>query len=272
MINLIKHKLEKIYLIRHLLFLYYEIKRAIVFKNVNSLSKSFIFFEMLYLRFFDPYIDLIKKKIFGEKLRTKFENEHSKSVYQKGYCVLPIMDVDQLNFVKININNDQQRSENIVDIKKAFDFVNRVGFNKIVKDYFQENTCNFTATSWNTSPFKKASGITKFHRDRDGYKELKIFIYLNDVNENSGPHVYATNSHRNKNFRFIPQFRYEDEEIKKCYNETIIFCGKKGYCVAEDTTGLHRGTPPKNMTRSILEFVFYTGKIKWDSNTVNIDL
>ena len=100
---------------------------------------------------------------------------------------------------------------------------------KIVKEYFKEDVCNFTSTSWNTRPFKEAKGITKFHQDRDGYKILKIFIYLNDTFETSGPHVFAVGSHRKKILKFIPQYRYDDNEVKKHYKELKTFCGKKDY-------------------------------------------
>ena len=43
-------------------------------------------------------------------------------------------------------------------------------------------------------------------------------------------------------------------------------------CFVENTRGLHRGTPPKKKTRSILQFEYYTGPIKWTEETINIKL
>ena len=46
---------------------------------------------------------------------------------------------------------------------------------------------------------------------------------------------------------------------------------KKSYASLK-TQRFHRGTPPVDKTRSILEFTFYTGKIQWSNETVLINL
>ena len=267
-----KKKLEKIFILRHLLFFYYEFKRAIIYKKEYNIVHHIPFLQAMWLRFFSPYADLILKKLLKNKKECHFENSYSEHIFNYGYSILPDVDVENLDFVKIDIKKNLVRSNNVVQINKALEFAKQKGMLKIVKEYFKEDVCNFTSTSWNTRPFAEATGITKFHQDRDGYKILKIFIYLNDTFENSGPHVFAVGSHKKKFLKFIPQYRYDDYEVKKHYKELKTFCGKKGLCFAEDTTGLHRGTPPIDKTRSILEFTFYTGNIQWSNETVLINL
>ena len=41
---------------------------------------------------------------------------------------------------------------------------------------------------------------------------------------------------------------------------------------AENTRGLHRGTPPKKTKRSILQFEYYTGPIQWTKETLKLEL
>ena len=265
--------LKRTLFIRHFLFLYLEIKRAIALRKTSYIDTGSIFIEQFKLRFLLPYLDFFKSKFLKNKIRINFKNKHAEIIYQNGFTILPPIKINEINFVKLHPDPAKhQRTDNFVNVNEAYEFSKRHNFIQIVSEYFQENQCNFTSTSWNTNPFIKASGVTKFHRDRDGLKELKIFIYLTDTCENTGPHVYAVNSHKIKFFKFIPQYRYEDKEVKYYYENLVTFCGKKGYCVAEDTTGLHKGTPPISNSRTILELAFYTGKVRWTKETIKINL
>jgi hypothetical protein len=48
--------------------------------------------------------------------------------------------------------------------------------------------------------------------------------------------------------------------------------GNAGTAFVADTTGLHRGMPPKKMPRSILQFIYFTGPIIWEPETLMINL
>lgn len=265
----LKVALEKVFFLRHILFMYFELKRSFILRKSAIIENGNPSYEIFLLRFINPYIKKFKKN--SEKKLT-FKNEFSKNIFDDGYSILPKVDCDKIDFLTVNYDEKLQRTDNLVDVSKALDFAQKLKFNEIVKDYFKETTCNFTVTSWNTNPFKIASGITKWHQDRDGYKILKFFIYLKDTDKNNGAHMFAIKSHKKKFVKFIPQFRYEDNEVADCYENIITFCGPKGYCFAEDTSGLHKGTPPEKDYRSIIEYVFYTGKIRWNSQTKIITL
>lgn len=249
--------------------MYFEFKRSLTHRKLVKIESGNPIYEIFKLRFINPYIKILKK--FTNR-NVNFNNEYSKNIFEKGFCILPEVDCDKIDFLKINYNEKLQRSDNIVDINKALVFAKKLKFNEIVKEYFKESYCNFTVTSWNTNPFEIASGITKWHQDRDGYKILKFFIYLKDVNIENGAHMFAINSHKKKYIKFIPQFRYEDKEVENFYKEIVTFCGPRGYCFAEDTSGLHKGTPPKKNYRSIIEYVYYSGRIRWNSETKIIKL
>ena len=63
----------------------------------------------------------------------------------------------------------------------------------------------------------------------------------------------------------MPQIRYQDKNVKKYFHDIKKFVGKKGMCFVVDTTGLHRANPPQNnKTRSVLQFIYYTGSIFWN--------
>ena len=51
-----------------------------------------------------------------------------------------------------------------------------------------------------------------FHYDVDDFKFLKLFFYLNDVDENCGPHVYVKNNGK-KNFKEYINRRVDDNYV-----------------------------------------------------------
>ncbi len=112
-----------------------------------------------------------------------------------------------------------------------------------------------------------ASGSQRWHRDPSGGDEkiCKIFIYLSDVEENSGPFMYIKGSHRSGKFGNIfpskqpdgiypPNESIEKSELKK---HTISLVGTAGTIVFCDTTGMHKGGFSINQDR-IMATLLYT--------------
>ena len=85
-----------------------------------------------------------------------------------------------------------------------------------------------------------------FHFDLERPKWLKSFIYLNDVDDNNGPHFFVPKSHKNlgivKEIRSKGYSRIEDQIVEKYYPEIKKITGKKGTLLIEDTRGLHKGS------------------------------
>jgi hypothetical protein len=92
-----------------------------------------------------------------------------------------------------------------------------------------------------------------FHRDLDDFKFLKLFVYLTDVDSDSGPHIYVKGSHKSNKLNSLKRFK--DEEVVKQYlDENIIsFERLKGSCFIVDTYGIHKGLLPKNGNRLLLQ-------------------
>ena len=67
----------------------------------------------------------------------------------------------------------------------------------------------------------------KVHRDYDDFRFLAFFIYLTDVDDNNGPHVYYKNTHNGS----------ED------MSEKVVIKGKAGTAIFGDTYALHHGNP-----------------------------
>ena len=100
----------------------------------------------------------------------------------------------------------------------------------------------------------KKKSAQYFHYDADYRKFFKVFIYLNDVDQDGGPHTFVQKTHKKKKFRHSHAERIHDEEIIKFYGEENIktFVGKKGTIIFEDTFGFHKGQPPISKSRLML--------------------
>lgn len=98
----------------------------------------------------------------------------------------------------------------------------------------------------------------KYHFDLDDYRFVKIFFYLTDVDEKSGPHVYVRGSHRGKTLRErYPMRRFTDAEVAARYgSRQTTMVGPAGTGFFADTYGIHKGEPPIDRDRLILEMQF----------------
>tara|TARA_B100000446_G_scaffold137525_1_gene129918 strand:- start:19836 stop:20696 length:861 start_codon:yes stop_codon:yes gene_type:complete len=114
-------------------------------------------------------------------------------------------------------------------------------------------------TIWNSYPNedKTAQHSENFHRDVDDFDFVKLFIYLTNVTDEEGPHVFVDYSHKDESFLDIQ--RYADEEIESHYGKDKIrvIPGSAGDAFLENTYGLHKGTVPQKGMRTLLQ-VEYT--------------
>tara|TARA_B100000780_G_C21072469_1_gene431613 strand:- start:223 stop:1179 length:957 start_codon:yes stop_codon:yes gene_type:complete len=97
-----------------------------------------------------------------------------------------------------------------------------------------------------------------FHRDHDSCKAVKVFFYLNDVEEGCGHHEIYLGSHRDLPLRLRPIRRYQKNEIEEHINPSSLkrVVGKAGYGFIENTTCFHRGTVPTKGNRIIISLSF----------------
>ncbi|MGH6975573.1 MAG: phytanoyl-CoA dioxygenase family protein [Stellaceae bacterium] len=103
-----------------------------------------------------------------------------------------------------------------------------------------------------------------FHFDYDAAPIwLKFFIYLSDVTEETGPHVFVKGSHllRQEKARAILDrgyVRIGDDEVRHAYGrENVVeLAGKKGTVFAVDTMGFHKGKPPVSGHRVLAQLEY----------------
>ncbi|MDB5362918.1 MAG: hypothetical protein JWO51_4215 [Rhodospirillales bacterium] len=105
---------------------------------------------------------------------------------------------------------------------------------------------------WAFTGRSQAKGFQRFHRDFDTPRFIKLFIYLTDVDNLSGAHVFVRGSQRSEKVNVT---RYIDEdEIDAAFgrNAQTTMCGPTGTCFLEDTYGIHRAGLPIERPRLIL--------------------
>lgn len=94
---------------------------------------------------------------------------------------------------------------------------------------------------------RKASQI--WHRDFDDSHLLKVFLYLSDVDEKSGPFEYVSGSHPEGRLAGVHPWapmavgRISDKELAKFVEvgDVRTFTAPKGTLIFCNTSGLHRG-------------------------------
>lgn len=151
----------------------------------------------------------------------------------------------------------------LISQKCVLETITESKFLNIAKNYLG---CEPVLTSvnmwWSTDYLKKADSeaAQMFHFDLDRIKWLKFFIYLTDVDEDKGPHVYIEKTHKSfsKPYKFMLRGykRINDEEIYASFDESRIkkIIGKNGTVIVGNTSCYHKGLPPKDGNRLIFEF------------------
>jgi hypothetical protein len=99
-------------------------------------------------------------------------------------------------------------------------------------------------------------GLQAFHRDCDDWRFIKVFVYLTDVDEAAGPHVYISGTqHEHCSMRLQT---YSDDEIASRYGaaRTAGVTGPAGTGFAVDTHGIHKGMVPTRKPRLLLQIQY----------------
>lgn len=92
-----------------------------------------------------------------------------------------------------------------------------------------------------------------FHRDVDDWRFFKLFVYLTDVDEESGAHVYIDGTHVTP-ARWLAR-PYSMDEIERNYGtgRARVITGPPGTSFVADTYGVHRGLAPTARPRLVLQ-------------------
>lgn len=107
----------------------------------------------------------------------------------------------------------------------------------------------------------------RWHADPDDYRLVKVFLYLNDVDEEAGPFTYIKGSHGRGRHRYLfpyapktksrhPDPAFIDHVVPK--EDIVVATGGAGTIIFCDTSGIHRGGHAKSKERVMYTSVFTT--------------
>lgn len=157
------------------------------------------------------------------------------------------------------------KEQDIVNSVIVQQIMGDASFVAVAQSYLQcKPILDFVCLWWNTNfskePDKDAAQF--WHFDMDRIKWVKYFVYLTDVGQDNGPHLFVAGSHRTKG---IPSSllsrgysRLTDADVEAVYSqdEIIEFAAPRGTVIAEDTRGLHKGKNVENGDRLVLQLQF----------------
>ena len=149
-------------------------------------------------------------------------------------------------------------------------------FKEILFNLFNDDILNFQNDFWVTfnnksdSTSLKRSASQNWHSDPEYHKVIKIFFYLNDIDQNKGPTEYIPETFiggkknkfflRLKNFPHISSY-YSDKFIDFLYNKNYFSAeGKFGDIFIFNSTGVHRGGYVLEGERQLAIFSFTSKK------------
>ncbi len=144
-------------------------------------------------------------------------------------------------------------------------------FLSLAKSYLGQSAMTVSASYFisfpnqNLNEIDKISNAQYFHWDNDFTKFLKLYIYLSDVDENSGPHVFVPGTHKLKKFKHKLHRPYSDNDIHNSYSEVKSFLGNKGSSFFVDSYGLHKGETVKKNNRIMLNIHYGKGKLLYSA-------
>lgn len=132
-----------------------------------------------------------------------------------------------------------------------------LGFAPVWFDTF--GWCNFPTP-------EEASASQLWHRDPEDRQLIKVFVYLDDVDADTGPFQYVLRSHsRNEEGFKTPRYRdsrrVTDEDMEATYphNGWKACTGPAGSLIVADTVGFHKGGKPKSRDRILVTMTYTSG-------------
>ena len=112
-----------------------------------------------------------------------------------------------------------------------------------------------------------------FHFDLDDYRFCKLFLYLTDVDADSGPHIYVEGTHRpdfvaqarqtwpggeaDFDAWYFQRLRKSDAEVEQVFKRRpAVHTGPAGTSFLVNTRGIHKGLLPDSADRLVCQVLY----------------
>lgn len=234
--------------------------------NLNKILKSLIikgYSETYKLE--EKLLNNIKTEILNNNLNISSKKN------PKGVDLAKQNFENESDYIKRLSSNEISRVVGVLNLKKT-KFLKKFILSKdlieLVSLYLNSNilsinTSYFISLPIITSKTEKYKNAQFFHWDNDFTKFLKLYVYLSDVDDFSGPHIFVEGTHVKKKLEHCLPRLYSDDKIYDSYKNIKLFNGKKGSFFLTDSYGIHKGMPPKKNYRIMLNIHFGNNDIKY---------
>lgn len=146
--------------------------------------------------------------------------------------------------VELGLFDDMSKAHNPL-LKLA----NDESLGDLLESYFEFKPKLYHHATYLNCPYSSQPQHSQlWHRDPEDFKVVKVFIYLTDVDESSGPFIYVPGSQpRGRYSHLTPPSRHpwrlQDHEVESVFpKEYWTLCsGAAGTVIVADTVGLHKG-------------------------------
>jgi hypothetical protein len=244
-------------------------------KNYLFLRQAYISTKGQYNQYLNQICSLHRPIGSNTKLSIKLQNKAeliASELLQTGYFSLPgyfnpTLCDDLLHYLStLSYQSGRSRCDARPSSIFCYELTKRLltdPFIKRVADlYLNVNSILYPVYCWKTRPFKDneanaSRDALMYHIDHDYNRFLKVFVYLNDVSLDNGPHTYCPQT----SFKNLPAFvdcnrRFSCSEIDSAGLRQSSIIGSAGTIIFADTLNIHKGTPVKSGERYILQVQF----------------
>ncbi|MEZ5182885.1 MAG: phytanoyl-CoA dioxygenase family protein [Acidimicrobiales bacterium] len=121
---------------------------------------------------------------------------------------------------------------------------------------------DLVAMWWSAAQGTAASSAAAqlFHFDLDRLRFVKLFVFLTDVDADTGPHVYVRGSHRDQPRSLRLDGRHLDDEVDAAFpGAATEITGPRGTMFLADTIGMHKGLALRHGHRLVFQ-------LEWSSS------
>ena len=224
-----------------------------------------------------PQLDEVQKHVVRDFQRDGVAVSHLDELFPDRYLLSRLQQYTRERIALAEVKSGKQFLRYLWDAVPQFDFDNP--FLKIALDSRVLDIINSYLGMWGkfyfftlnitdpVAPGAKPVQSQRWHRDSEDKRIPKIFIYLNDVDEDAGPFICVKESHYGGKWRSLfgqrpphgsraPFGRVEqivpEQDIKLC-------TGRAGTVVFFDTSGLHKGGYATKKERIMFTGVYASG-------------
>ena len=182
----------------------------------------------------------------------------NKDIFNSGYHVFdknfPFENINLDKYLNFPNNNfvSERRKIDLVDLKKIYNILSKIGAISVIKDYFGTKIYSYDNSVLTLGNKKSSDDSFQPHHDSKG-RRIKIYIWLNDKNLNTHPLYYLKKTHK----QILNWKKYEDTRFPNIDKKKFdAIYGNKGNIIFFDTHGIHSHFKETDVPRSVIELTF----------------